>query len=225
VAFLDSDDRWLPGHLKRIAAAAAAHPEAGLFYSDARVIDEGGRLLKLRQSPAPGPDPFRTLLLYNIITTSTAAVRKECLDAVGSFSTDLVVDTEDWDLWLRIAARFPIYHLGEALTDYRQHQDSITQTKALLLRGDGLTALRRALRDGPAQPKELVDAAYASIYLQSAIRFITAGQSGPARADLLLTLRHQPARLAAWPLMLATLLGDRACRTAVQFKRKFFSAE
>ncbi len=220
LAFLDADDRWLPGHLARVNGAITEHPQAGLFYSDVRIIDQAGKLLKLNRVPGPGPDVFRTLLLRNVVPTSTAVVRRACIDEVGGFYQGLVAGSEDWDLWLRIAAHYPIYHLGEALAEYRRHSGSVVQTRARQMREDGLKVVERALEYGPDQPLTIANTARANVYLDSAMRNVTSAQAASARADLIQAIKLKPARVKAWLLLMLALLGDKAGLALVKLKRR-----
>jgi glycosyltransferase involved in cell wall biosynthesis len=124
VAFLDADDRWLPEKLARQVAALEAAPEAAMCYTVARFIGLAGERLPLRKPPR-GPiagDIFAALMRGNVIILASVVVRRACLDAVGGFDPALAATgCEDWDLWLRIARRYPVIALDEELTLYRRH--------------------------------------------------------------------------------------------------------
>jgi glycosyltransferase involved in cell wall biosynthesis len=137
VAFLDGDDRWHPEKIARQVAYLEAHPECGLIHTAVRHIDAAGQEI---DRPG-GPIPWRIaegsclgdLLAHNTITTSTVLVRR---DALGTerFPEDLRAG-EDWDLWLRLAARTEIGYLAEPLTDYRVHDSNTTRCLELVLKG------------------------------------------------------------------------------------------
>jgi hypothetical protein len=108
---LDADDEWLPNHLEEVARLVKLHPRAGLFLTGFW-LDRGGgwrrsiRLAKKYMNPGSClitdyfsvPDGKLTL-------PSASAVRKDALIAAGGFRT---MFGEDVDLWLRMAAMFPI---------------------------------------------------------------------------------------------------------------------
>jgi hypothetical protein len=96
VTFLDSDNLWRPNHLETVTRALERHPEAVLAFSRprARRRREGETLVR---------PPALDLLIGNIVgDTSTAAVRRDAVLAVGGFDERLQL-MEDADLWLRLA--------------------------------------------------------------------------------------------------------------------------
>jgi glycosyltransferase involved in cell wall biosynthesis len=123
IAFLDSDDWWLPHKLERQIAHAEAHPDLGLVYSWVNVVGETGEKLRVSgtgrpSSEAAGADLFRWLLLGNSVPTLSVMVRRESLEAVGGFDESLTY-IEDWDLWIRIASKYPVGHIAEPLACHR----------------------------------------------------------------------------------------------------------
>ena len=123
VAFLDADDWWLPTKLERQVAALAAAPEAAFCYTPARFVDEDGRPLPLRKPVhAMAGDVFGKLLRANVVILASVVARRRCLEAVGAFDAGLpAFGCEDWDLWLRLARRWPVAVVDEELTLYRRH--------------------------------------------------------------------------------------------------------
>ena len=103
VAFLDDDDLWAPDKLA-IQLAAAEATGATWVYAGHVTVDES---LDVRSgAPPPPPDVVVTgLRRHNAVPAgaSNVAVRREVLDAVGGFDPTLRT-SEDWDLWLRLAA-------------------------------------------------------------------------------------------------------------------------
>ncbi|HTL48433.1 MAG TPA: glycosyltransferase [Verrucomicrobiae bacterium] len=128
IAFLDSDDKWLPEKLARQAAYMEAHPGVGLLATKLVRYEIGGRQEETRQiCPPDFPRGFLDLLTgKNFVPTTTTMVRRECLDTVGVFDPELKV-AEDWDLWLRIARRYEIFCLDEVLAEHRDHPQKTTQ--------------------------------------------------------------------------------------------------
>ncbi len=121
VAFLDSDDLWMPDYLERVDAALADRPRAGFVYVDAWRLYLDGRFFRdtamARQNPPADPpaDPtdFLRLLIErgNFIFVSTT-VRREALERVGGFDVART-SVEDYDLWIRIlAAGYEAVHVA-----------------------------------------------------------------------------------------------------------------
>jgi hypothetical protein len=150
IAFLDGDDRWRPEKLQRQVAALDASPEAGLCYTIARFIDEDGRLLRARKpARACAGRLLPRLMRGNIVILASVMLRRACLENVGGFDETLsVYGCEDWDLWLRMARRYPVVAVDEELTLYRQHAGGTSPDQVL---ASALTVIDKAYRDPTMQ--------------------------------------------------------------------------
>lgn len=116
IAFLDSDDYWLPEKLERQLSLFRQHPEYGMVACQCASIDAQGRF---RQKNRPGRSGWilEPLFYKNFIRTSAAVVTRACIEAVGLFDETLR-ECEEYDLWLRIAARFQVGFINEPLAVY-----------------------------------------------------------------------------------------------------------
>ena len=127
VAFLDTDDVWLPGHLAALAGALAAHSAAGMAYDNGCYLSpEGkahGRRLPFGHMP-PGP---AALLLDCCLAINGVLVRKEVFAQVGLFD-EALRSCEDHDMWLRIFERFPVVYVAVSGWAYRQHAQQLTKS-------------------------------------------------------------------------------------------------
>src|SRR5262245_18798192 len=105
VAFLDSDDEWLPTKLERqLEVFERSSERVGLIYTWAERIFPDGSVS--RYIPRRRVDLARALLTVNFIgETSLGMVRRIALDAIGGFDETLP-SSQDMDLWLRICERF-----------------------------------------------------------------------------------------------------------------------
>lgn len=108
VAFLDADDRWLPGKLAAQVALMRERPELGFCATEAWLEDEAGRRLgRWRdEGPLPGRTFLETLFARNAAVAgsgSAVMVRRELALAVGGFDETLPA-LEDVDMWMRLAA-------------------------------------------------------------------------------------------------------------------------
>lgn len=103
ISFLDDDDLWAPGKLSA-QLAMATERGAGWVYAGDVTLDE--ELHVRAGAPPPSPEQVvAELRRYNAVPAgaSNVTVRRDVLDAVGGFDTALRT-SEDWDLWLRLAA-------------------------------------------------------------------------------------------------------------------------
>lgn len=131
IALLDSDDVWLPNKLERQVKLFEKNPSLGLVYSLAYVIDATGKVLSDGiPIGAPISNPrlaFEELLMEDKVPALTAVIRRACLDKVGFFD-EAFVGAGDWDLWLRIAANWPVECVPEPLALYRVHHHNTWDT-------------------------------------------------------------------------------------------------
>jgi glycosyltransferase involved in cell wall biosynthesis len=118
VAVMDADDVALPERLERQVAFLEAHPEHAAVGSQIVVIDEQGRPLGERRYPVDADEVVRVIGRYNPIAHPAATIRRSVLDAVGGYDPRYP-RCQDYDLWLRIADRWPLANLDEPLLRYR----------------------------------------------------------------------------------------------------------
>ena len=122
VAFLDHDDLWMPEKLEKQVKLLDSDKKLGLVYSDCDMIDHEGRLKKgsLVRGKMFRGNVFNELLCANFIPLLTAVVKKGVLDEVGAFDPKYKI-AEEYDLFLRIAERYPIDFVEQPLAKYRVH--------------------------------------------------------------------------------------------------------
>lgn len=122
IAFLDSDDLWLPTKLEKQIMLMEGNPDLGLVYCDMILFDSYTARDVSRHSqlatPHRGRVPLRDILVQNFISSPTPLVRRQVFEQVGGFDTTLV-PCEDWDMWIRVVARFTIDYIPEPLARYR----------------------------------------------------------------------------------------------------------
>jgi len=197
IAFLDGDDLFLPGHLARAGQAVTEHPQAVMFYADVEARDQSLRPLKVLRSHRDPATAKERLLLNNFICSNSVVARREALLACGGFPEDLRYAGEDWELWVRLAARGPIVHLGHVAGIYRWHPQSKIRSAGPELRNDNLRALERLSRDLALDPA-LAQRAKARIYMESGVRCLVAGERNRSREEFRQARRLDPAFLPAW---------------------------
>jgi len=149
IAPLSSDDLWEPNKLEAQLREAAAHPEAGLLYTDYITFDLEGRVLgHIDCAPRGNARQNRIYFLRGCyINGSTVLIRRSVLDAVGLYD-----ETEryapDYDLWLRITAKFPARHVALPLVRYRIHPAQDTWKRPQITRST-FRVVSRAVRKEP----------------------------------------------------------------------------
>jgi hypothetical protein len=162
VAFLDADDRLRPAALAAGIAQLERCPDAAFSYAAyANYFWPSGEIKEAIYRPVP-PDAFAAFLRSNPVGMhATVLYRRECLVAVGGFADELRA-CEDYDLYLRLAMRFPVACSPALIADYRQHDSNMSGDPAMMLGAvlkvlgrveaqateRGLAAIRRAGIDG-----------------------------------------------------------------------------
>lgn len=144
----DQDDRWHPEKIEVMAHRMARRPEALLAFSDAVLVDAAGlRLSRSRwriagfgpaQWAAMERDPFGQMMMRQIVSGCTAAIRRELLPALLPFPSGLhpALPTMMYDRWISLlaAAAGAVLVVPERLVDYRIHPAQQIGIPALALR-------------------------------------------------------------------------------------------
>jgi glycosyltransferase involved in cell wall biosynthesis len=121
VAFLDSDDEWMPTKLERQLEAFQRVPQQVALVSTG-ALRVYPNLVEVDIPTLPA-DLVRALLTRNVIgETSRGMVRRSALEAVGGFDETLTA-SQDMDLWLRICSKFEAHQVPEALVRVRKFRD------------------------------------------------------------------------------------------------------
>ena len=127
IALLDSDDEWLPEKLQRQLDAITEQPDTVLCHSDEIWIRRGKRVNPKHKHRKQGGHIFQHCLPLCVISPSAALIKRSLLDEVGLFDESLPA-CEDYDLWLRICARYPVLYLDQPLiTKHGGHADQLSQ--------------------------------------------------------------------------------------------------
>ena len=153
VVFLDADDRLLPPALEIGLEAFARHPTAGFIAGTCRHVGpDGGQLSSAKEGGATVQeidDGYMSLLHGCFILSGSAVMYPRwALESVGAFDETWRAG-DDYDVYLRVARKFPAYFHDEVVTDYRRHGCNMTRDPGLLLASEisVLRGQRRFVRD------------------------------------------------------------------------------
>jgi glycosyltransferase involved in cell wall biosynthesis len=144
IAFLDSDDLWLPDKLQKHAQHLDQNPQVGISYSPSSFIDEQGQPLGIGQTPKLTEITPELILCRNPIGNGSAPViRKQVFDQIqfkanlyGSeedfYFDDTFRQSEDIECWLRIAlqTKWQFEGIPEVLTLYRVNDGGLSANMA-----------------------------------------------------------------------------------------------
>lgn len=127
VAFLDSDDAWLPRKLAVQWALLRAAPDHRVVHCDETWLRDGAHLNQKQKHRKRGGHIFRHCLPLCAISPSAVVIHKSVFADVGGFDESLPV-CEDYELWLRICSRYPVLYSPEKLViKHGGHADQLSR--------------------------------------------------------------------------------------------------
>lgn len=148
IAFLDSDDLWLPDKLKLQINLMSLYSNVYMVFTDSELFTENGGILRDSMSRSRLPQKkgsfrykvlqknlndesiiignlYNDLILCNFIATSTVFIRSAVLEKVGYFSEEFTV-AEDYDLWIRISQKHEIIYLNKVTAKYMVRNNGLS---------------------------------------------------------------------------------------------------
>lgn len=127
LAFINSDDAYLPGALSLVARYFHDHPDAMWLSGDHHVIDATGSRIRpyivrykrlLRRNPT-----FEKLAIANFIVQPSTFWRRQLLEEIGFFDENLRY-CFDYDFWMRAIQKYPLRVIDKPLSLFRVHDSS-----------------------------------------------------------------------------------------------------
>jgi glycosyltransferase involved in cell wall biosynthesis len=147
LAFLDSDDYWLRGKLAGDVARFEQSDRPALVYSRGRNVDPRDNVIGERNLPTPQGDVFWQLAREAFMPMSTIAVRADAFRECGGFTEDRNLSgTADWELWMRLAARWTVGFADQTATCIRVHERNMSGDPSYMERAM-LAGVQYALTD------------------------------------------------------------------------------
>ncbi len=199
IGLLDADDMYHPAYLGRMTSLLDNDPEAEAAYCGYQFVDTEGRPLARREQRVVLPEHFyETLAAGNFLVPESMFVRRRCYEQVGFFDETLRA-CEDWDVWLRIAARFRVVGTDDVLTRHRVLPGSMSSDPQRMIR-NRLAVLEKhfgPLTGDSAEWPALKRRAYGRAFLKSAIEHLhlSFSETNDEAYDSLLQMARCDARL------------------------------
>jgi len=127
IAFLDSDDEWLIGKLKRqMKFIKNSSSEVGVFYTGFIYKNVLNRDTWKKYIPSKRGWIFEDILTENCVgTTSTVLIKSRCFEKAGLFNENLP-SCQDWEMWIRIAKEYQFDFIEDPLVRYYIHKSRIS---------------------------------------------------------------------------------------------------
>lgn len=146
VHLLHGDDCVRDGFYRKLQPPLMKHAELGAAFCRQIYMDERGHwegISRLERSDSGVLDGWLTRIAVNQrIQTPSIVVRREVYEQLGLFDARLTW-VEDWEMWVRIAAHYPVWYEVEPLALYRMHASSSTGRQ--MRTGENLRDIRRAI--------------------------------------------------------------------------------
>ncbi len=141
LAWINSDDVYLPGAISAAVQALSANPQCGMVYGEGYMMDRDGNV----QGRFPHSRPFdlwRLVHLSDYILQQSTYFRRAALDQVGYLNEQLNYGM-DWDIFIRIGLQYPVSFIPEYLGCIRQHDDAKSSMGGALRARELHTLLRK----------------------------------------------------------------------------------
>ncbi len=203
IAFLDSDDEWLPEKLQlQMALFSQAGPALGVVYCGIQEISADGKMLD-RFAPRFRGSIHPQALSHWVAGTDTLVIRREFLEKIGGFD-ERVFSYQEWDLCIQLAKVCEFDFIPECLALY--HQDAlITISKDHLRNAKGYLKLVEKYRSEILN--ECGRRVLSDHYLTIGRLFYLSGQFDSAKNLFLESLRTNPLQIKALIHFGTSLLG------------------
>jgi glycosyltransferase involved in cell wall biosynthesis len=222
IAFLDSDDIWFPEKLEIQMELLELNPNLMWVYSDAQVFGSftGDTMYLFSQlNSLHEGDVLERLLLGDFIPFFTLVVRRAIFHEVGSFWA--TPKGTDWDMCLRIAARFPVGVVRLPLGRYRVHESSVTAKqdgmKAYLARS---AIVDRAIARDPKRLSTLLNEARARICIGTGKELARSGNLHQAKKLFQKAIGLTPGAIEAYFYWISCLFGQSVLGSMIKIKHK-----
>jgi glycosyltransferase involved in cell wall biosynthesis len=211
IAWLNSDDLFLPGAIQSIVLALHQNPQAGMAFGQTEVIDSMGHKLGIFE---PVKYSFQNLLCMKIILPQQAAFfRRSVLERIGYLQKDLHY-AMDVELFIRIGASYPILPVSTTSGQFRLSDIN----KGVISKTNWCPEFIKIIdeffiSDTLSQKYgHLRKAAYAGAYYRGAHTYFETGQYGQARAWLFQAAQNHfkyYLKPGWWKCLVLTLLGKQ----------------
>lgn len=163
VAFLDADDLWTPDKLEAQLKALMENPQAAVAYSWVDYIDQSGKFFRAANRVAITGDLYEKMLVNSVLENgSNPLIRKQAFAEVGGFNQEFS-PADDWDMWLRLSARYHFVAVPAPQILYRMSPCSAS-SNVLKMESACLKMLKEAFNQAPESLQYLKKNALAGLY-------------------------------------------------------------
>jgi len=115
IAFLDSDDHWVPQKLEKTLESIRNYSHISIFHTDELWYRNGELLNPKKKHKKPTGFVYKNALPLCCISLSTAVLKRDVFKTVGLFDEEFPI-CEDYDFWLRATSQYEVKLIPEYLT-------------------------------------------------------------------------------------------------------------
>ncbi|HLQ39081.1 MAG TPA: glycosyltransferase family 2 protein [Planctomycetota bacterium] len=208
IAFLDADDWFDPHKLQKQVHKLEELGASAVCCNAWVVIGDRVTRRKNEEHQVPSVLTMERLLLGNPVICSTMLARREAVQQAGGFDEDpVLIATEDYDLWLRMARREPLAYLQEPLAFYRVHPGSLSGNTRFLQGIDRV--MDKWLPTFGQEPhfRGLMERRRGTVRLELAWDLLREGHRAEARAMLAQARQHCGVTWRGCKMWLRSMLG------------------
>ncbi|MEC4986624.1 MAG: glycosyltransferase, partial [Oscillatoria sp. PMC 1076.18] len=225
LTFLDADDLWTPDKLADQLEVLQENPQAGVAYSWTDCIDEQGKFLRRGSYVNVSGNVYANVLLVDFLENgSNVMIRRQALEEVGGFDESLPA-SQDWDMWLRLAAKYEFVAVSKPQVLYRISSSSMS-SNVKNLETACLRIIERSFSQAPESLQYLQSDSLANIYKYLTYKVLQGNadrQRGKTAAKFLLqaikydrSLLRARVLLKVWlQIAIATLLPSSQAQKAI----------
>jgi glycosyltransferase involved in cell wall biosynthesis len=183
IAFIDADDMWTSDKLELQLVLLQQHPEAGVAYSWSRFMNKQGELSYVVDDRYIEGNVYEKLLLNNFLNNgSSLLVRREAIESAGEFDPTLK-SCEDWDFYLRLAAKWSFVLVPKPQILYRQSSTAMT-SKIDVMESAALITIEKAYQAAPPNLQYLKGQSLARLYQYCTRQYLERSTSGMREINL-----------------------------------------
>jgi glycosyltransferase involved in cell wall biosynthesis len=225
LAFLDSDDLFLPRKLDMQVFCLDNEPEVAMVYTSALNINERGGLESWHQRATGNGFLYRQVVCYALVLFGSLLVRAQVFSEVGGFDENLS-RFEDVDFCRRVAKKYPIQGLYQPLAKFRYHSENAmkSQDPAEILRNMNYY-VDKWLAEDQDQDRRFLNETISGFYYGYGIEVKRVPQfQRAARPFFVSALKYKPLYFSAYFQAVDCLLGGRL-RVPIQKLRDLWSGQ
>lgn len=226
VAFLDSDDLWLPQKLEKQVRILDKNKDIGLVYSNFSYADEVGKITKVM---GYNPKKFISGYIFKEILLRKAGcgylqtwlIRKSCFKEVGYLDEKFKM-SEDRDIFVRITHRYNLYGISKPLTIVRQHTPVLRLGRSPTKEREYyyFKFLDKLFKEiDPTLNKAIKKRLIADYYYLAGRGYLKEMNSALARRRFWRSIINYPFKLNVYPYFISTFIGKKGLNFLMSIRK------